>query len=70
MSARVGATNLDEAVRELALHWQHTRNYWRDQNALEFERTYLEKLPQMVVRAKSIMEEMDLVLRKARNDCE
>ena len=70
MSARVGATNLDESVRELSLQWQQTRTYWRDQKALEFERTYLEKLPQMVVRAKSIMEEMDLVLRKARHGCE
>ncbi len=70
MSARVGATNLDEAVRELALHWQNTRNYWRDAKALEFERQYLEKLPQTVMRAKSIMEEMDLVLRKVRQDCE
>lgn len=70
MSARVGATNLDEAVRELALHWQNTRNYWRDAKAVEFERQYLEKLPQTVMRAKSIMEEMDLVLRKVRQDCE
>lgn len=70
MSARVGATNLDEAVRELSLHWERTRNYWRDAKAAEFEHTYLEKLPHAVLRAKSIMEEMDLVLRKVRQDCE
>lgn len=70
MSARVGATNLEEAVRELARHWQHTRNYWRDQKALEFERTYLEKLPHSITRAKQIMEEMDLLLRKVKQDCE
>jgi len=64
MSARVGAANLEEAVKELAARWQHTRNYWRDEKALDFERTYLEKLPQVVVRAKSIMEEMDQLLRK------
>lgn len=70
MSARVGATNLEEAVRELARHWQHTRNYWRDQKALEFEHTYLEKLPHSITRAKQIMEEMDLLLRKVKQDCE
>ena len=70
MSARVGAANLEEAVKELATRWQHTRNFWRDEKALDFERTYLEKLPQVVVRAKSIMEEMDQLLRKVRHDCE
>lgn len=70
MSARVGASNLEEAVRELAANWQQTRNYWRDQKALEFERTYLEKLPHTITRAKQIMEEMDILLRKVRHDCE
>jgi hypothetical protein len=70
MSARVGAANLEEAVRELSRSWQETRNYWRDQKALEFERAYLEKLPHAIVHAKQIMEEMDLLLRKVRHDCE
>ena len=70
MSARVGASNLEEAVRELARHWQQTRTYWRDQKAAEFEKTYLEKLPHAVTRAKQIMEEMDILLRKVRKDCE
>lgn len=70
MSARVGASNLEEAVKELAARWQTARTYWRDQKALEFEQTYLEKLPQVVIRAKSIMEEMDQLLRKVRHDCE
>ena len=70
MSARVGATNLEEAVRELARHWQQTRQYWRDQKAMEFEKTYLEKLPNAIVRAKQIMEEMDLLLRRVKKDCE
>lgn len=70
MSARIGAANLEAAVNELAVHWQTTRGYWRDEKALDFERTYLAKLPQVVVRAKSIMEEMDQLLRKVRHDCE
>lgn len=70
MSARVGASNLEEAVKELSLHWDRTRNSWRDAKAIEFERTYLEKLPHIVMRAKTIMEEADLLLRKIRTDCE
>ncbi len=70
MSARVGATNLEEAVKELSLKWDRTRQYWRDAKAIEFERTYLEKLPQVLMRAKTIIEEADLLLRKIRSDCE
>jgi hypothetical protein len=70
MSVRVGATNLDDAVKELNIRWQQTRASWRDQKAMEFERTYLEKLPNVVQRAKTIMEELDLVLRRVHSDCE
>ena len=37
---------------------------------MEFERKYLEKLPTDVAQAASVMEEMDNLLRKVRNDCE
>jgi hypothetical protein len=70
MSARVGATNLDEAVKELSRHWDRTRSSWRDAKAHEFQRTYLDKLPQVLMRAKTIMEETDTVLRRIHKDCE
>jgi hypothetical protein len=36
----------------------------------EFERNYLEILPHHVARAMTVIEEIDVLLRKVRNDCE
>lgn len=70
MSTRVSSTNLEEAAKEIQAAWSHTKDYWRDAKALEFERTYLEKLPHLVSQARTVMEEIDSVLRKMRSDCE
>jgi hypothetical protein len=70
MSTRVGASNLSQAVKEFHTAWLDTKMSWRDLKAAEFERNYLEKLPTDVAQAASVMEEMDNLLRKVRNDCE
>lgn len=70
MSARVGATNLEEAVKELSRNWEQARQSWRDQKALEFQHVYLDKLPHIVSNARSIMEQADLILRRIRSECE
>lgn len=70
MSTRVSASNLANAVRDLSVEWQQTKNYWRDVKSKEFEAKYLEQLPNQVSQAKTAMEEIDAFLRKVRNDCE
>ncbi|HSJ01589.1 MAG: hypothetical protein ACAI34_18580 [Verrucomicrobium sp.] len=70
MSSRVSASNLSQALRELVVEWQQTKSYWRDVKSMEFERNYLEKLPGMVTQSRNVMEELDNLLRKVRNDCE
>ena len=70
MSARVSASNLVQAVKELSIDWQQTREHWRDAKSLEFERQYLEALPQHISRATAVMQEIDALLRKVRADCE
>jgi len=70
MSARVSASNLVQAVKELSFDWQQTREHWRDVKSLEFERQYLEALPQHITRATAVMQEIDALLRKVRADCE
>ncbi len=70
MSARVGASNLSHATRDLSVEWQQTKNYWRDVKSQQFERQYLEELPAMVGQVITVMEEMDALFRKVRNDCE
>ena len=68
--SNIGASNLNQAFKDFHLAWQDVRTYWRDLKALEFEHHYLKELPPQIAQVKTVMEEMDLLLRKVRNDCE
>jgi hypothetical protein len=70
MSTLGSAANLSGALKELSLRWQETRAHWNDVKSREFDRTYLEKLPNDVGRAMSVMEEVGKLLQKVRRDCE
>ncbi len=70
MSIRVSASNLATATKDLSIEWQRTKAVWRDVKSDEFERKYLEDLPTLVASANPIMEEIDALIRKVRNDCE
>ncbi len=70
MSTQASAGNLSGALKELSMRWQETRAHWHDVKSREFDRTYLEKLPNDVGRAMSVMEEISTLLKKVRHDCE
>ncbi len=70
MSVKVSASILGQAVQDLMVAWDNTRASWRDAKSQEFERAYLEKLPDHVSRANSLIEELDMLLRKVKSDCE
>ncbi len=70
MSTRVSASNLAQAAKSLNVAWENTKTYWRDGKSAEFEREYLEELPSLIAQAINVMEEMDALCRKVRNDCE
>ena len=70
MSTRASASNLNQCLRELTVSWHATKGYWRDTKSQEFETRYLERLPPQVAVVKNVMEEIDSLLRKVRNDCE
>ena len=70
MSARVSGSNFSQAVQDLLVEWDHTRSYWRDQKSLEFHHKYLEKLPDLVIKANAVIGDVDALLRKVRQDCE
>jgi hypothetical protein len=70
MSGRVSASNLSQAVQDILVEWDHTRGYWRDQKSREFGEKYLAVLPDIVTKANSLMSEVDLLIRKVRQDCE
>ena len=70
MSTQGSAAQLEAAWRDLAAAWQRTTDDWRDVKAQEFERRFLEKLPGLLAGAKQAVEDIDVLLRKMRHDCE
>jgi hypothetical protein len=70
MRPKASASNLVQAVKELSLEWRRTQGAWHDVKSQEFERVYLEELPDHVARTTLIMEEIDELLAKVRRDCE
>lgn len=70
MSVATSANNLHEAVKKLTAAWQQTREQWRDAKALEFAEKYLDHLPNDVARAMAVISEIEVLLKKVRNDCE
>jgi len=57
-------------TRQLSVQWQHTKESWRDAKSQEFEHKYLDELFAGVDRAVSVMEQLDKLVTKIRNDCE
>ncbi len=70
MSVKGSAGNLVQAVKDLMFEWEETKASWDDVKSREFERKFLEDLPAQTVRATAVMEELDALLKKVRNDCE
>jgi hypothetical protein len=70
MSLRPSATRLAAVTRDLANQWSETKYYWRDEKSREFEKTYLEELMPSVDRTVALMEQLDKLLGKIKDDCE
>ncbi len=70
MNARGSAANLAQAMKDVSLRWEQTRESWRDVKSEQFHSDYLEHLPSYIARATAAMEELDGLLRKIKKDCE
>ena len=70
MSSAGSASNLVQAARQLNIEWERTKTYWRDARAAEFEKNYMSDLAAQVSSTTNAMEELDLLLKRVRNDCE
>jgi len=70
MSAGSSKSRLAAAAQELALKWEDTKNYWRDEKSAEFERKYLQELFVGVDKAAAVIDKLDELLKKVRSDCE
>ena len=70
MSTKASAANLIQALKELMFEWDRTKAYWLDAKSRDFERTYIELLPDHVVRATTVIQDIDALLKKVKSDCE
>lgn len=70
MNLRGSSANLAQAVKDLSIRWEETGKHWRDVKSQQFEKDYLENLPNVAARAASVIEEIDQILRKIKKDCE
>jgi hypothetical protein len=70
MSVAASRSRLIALTRELAQHWQATRDSWTDAKRDEFERAYLVNLFTAVDRAGNALEQLDEVVTRVRRDCE
>jgi hypothetical protein len=70
MNVRGSGGILAQALKDLSFEWDETKGSWRDLKAVEFERKYLEQLPGPIARAIAAIEEVEVLLRRIRHDCE
>ena len=70
MSVRGSAGNLGLAAKDLKFQWEQTETYWRDAKSEDFAERYLYPIADHVARARAVMEELDLLIKKVRSDCE
>jgi uncharacterized protein YeaO (DUF488 family) len=57
-------------TKELSNRWEDTKNHWRDAKSQEFEQRYMTELFANVDKTVTVMEKLNEVLTKVRNDCE
>jgi hypothetical protein len=57
-------------TKELSNRWDETKNYWRDAKSQEFEQRYMSELFANVDKTVTVMDKLNELLTKVKNDCE
>jgi hypothetical protein len=70
MSLNASKARLVAITKELSNRWDETKNYWRDAKSQEFEQRYMIELFANVDRTVTVMEKLNELLTKVKNDCE
>jgi hypothetical protein len=70
MSLNASKARLVAITKELSNRWDETKNYWRDAKSQEFEQRYMLELFASVDKTVTVMEKLNELLTKVRNDCE
>jgi ribosome-binding factor A len=70
MSLSGSKNRLVAVTKELSNRLDETKNYWRDAKAQEFEQRYMLELFANVDKTITVMEKLNELVTKVRNDCE
>ena len=70
MSLSGSKNRLVAITKELSNRWDETKNYWRDAKSQEFERRYMVELFANVDKTITVMDKLNELVTKVRNDCE
>jgi hypothetical protein len=70
MSMSGSKNRLVAITKELSKRWDETKSHWRDAKAQEFEQRYMTELFANVDKTITVMDKLNEVLIKVRNDCE
>lgn len=70
MSIKSASNALTRLTRDLMIRWDDTTRHWNDAKRHEFEKKFLEPLPDAVQSTGTVIEELDRMLTKIRRDCE
>ena len=70
MNLNATRVRLEMLMRELARSWEETQNGWRDAKAAEFDRQYMQELAAQVDKAATVMEKLNGLLTRMKDDCD
>jgi hypothetical protein len=70
MSLSGSKNRLVAITNELSNRWDETKNYWRDAKSQEFEQRYMSELFANVDKTVTVMDKLNELLIKVKNDCE
>ncbi|WP_437194252.1 hypothetical protein [Planctomicrobium sp. SH527] len=63
------AGRIQEALEELQMAWQATKEHWADQQAIHFEQTYMKKIADEVSAVFPAIGQVSQTFGSASRDC-
>jgi hypothetical protein len=67
---KASGSRLAGITKELRAQWHDTKSYWKDAKSQEFEHRFMEELLASVDRTVTVIDQLDKLVTKIRQDCE
>ena len=70
MSMSSSKTRLAAITKQLSVNWEQTKESWKDLKSQEFERAYMTELLAGVDQAVTVIDQLDKLIAKVKDDCQ